>query len=701
MRDRDGSSLLIEIGTEELPPRALRALGECFASNCVDALKKALLCGGEVRYRWFATPRRIAVLVRGVWTRQPDQTNERRGPNLKAAFDERGAPTQAALGFAASCGVDVAGLDRLTTDKGEWLVYRQKQKGQTAKALVPGCIEAAVKRLPIPKRMRWGEGDAEFVRPVHWLVVLHGNKPIKTKLLSVTAAPKTRGHRFHCPEPLPIPHADDYEDVLAGACVIADFEQRKHKIHQQINALVRRNKGTVTADDDLLEQVTGLVEWPHALLGRFDQRFLELPAEVLVSSMRDHQKYFHVSSADGGLLPCFVTISNIKSSSPARIRSGNERVLRARLSDAEFFWNTDRKKSLEQHGTGLADVTFHNRLGSVADKTQRMQHLARVVAPLCQVDVEHCVRAATLAKADLVTDMVGEFPDLQGVMGFYYAQNDGEDDAVARACVDHYKPRFAGDELPGDDVSSVIALVDRLDSLVGIFAAGEEPSGDKDPYGLRRASLGVLRLLIEGGLDLDLEQLLQAAADAYRQTTGTGTDMEPETIARVFRFIMDRLQAYYQDRGFAVDEITAVMASNPTNPTDFDHRLRAVSDFRRLDAAVNLAAANKRISNILKKADITVPDDFDPSLVGEDAEQELAQQLRAMESSVLASFSRAQYGAGLDQLASLKEPVDRFFDEVMVMVEDDALRRNRLSLLYKLQNLFLQVADISYLQDPG
>lgn len=700
MPNKDCANLLVEIGTEELPPKALRRLAESFSLGCVSALQKSHLLAADAAYRWFATPRRLAVWVQDVKLKQPDQTSERRGPAIKAAFDDKGAPTQAALGFAKSCGVDVSRLKRVTMDKGEWLVFKKRQKGKFAKSLIPGCVEQSIKQLPIPKPMRWGWFDSEFVRPVHWLVMLHGAKLIKTTLLSVQAGPHTMGHRFHCPHPLRLSHADEYEQtLLERGTVIADFEKRKKRIQRQVASLIRKKGGDVSADDELLEQVTGLVEFPQALLGGFDPKFLDMPPEVLVSAMRDHQKYFHVAVRDGSLLPYFVTVSNIKSVAPRRVRQGNERVLRARLADAQFFWDTDRKKTLQEHAIRLSEVLFHKQLGSVGDKGQRLQHLASKLASMCDADKDLCVRAAQLAKADLVTDMVGEFPDLQGVVGSYYAKHDGEHKDVAEACVDHYKPRFSGDALPRSEVSKVIGLVDRLDSLLGIFATGEEPTGDKDPYALRRSSLAVLRLLIEGELDLDLRRLLSEAAQAYHLCPAAKLNIDDQIINRVFDFIMDRLQGYYIDQGFSADEIASVMASNPSRPLDFDRRLRAVSKFRQLDAAANLAAANKRIRNILRKASGEIPADFDRALAKDPAEQELADKLRALEDSVRAGFGKAEYETGLAELASLKEPVDRFFDQVMVMVEDDTLRQNRLALLNKLHDLFLQVADISYLQD--
>lgn len=691
------ANLLIEIGTEELPPKTLQTLGEAFLSGCVAALQKSKLVERNAPTRWFATPRRLAVWIADVKIKQPDLNTERKGPAVQAAFDAHGQPTRAALGFAGSCGVAVEDLHRATSGKGEWLVFRTKQKGLPANSLIPICIEQSIKQLPIAKRMRWGTFESEFVRPVHWVTVLHGDKLVKATILSIQTGRHTMGHRFHCPHKLPLSTADDYEHtLLTEGTVIADFEKRRAQIKKQVTALAKKKGGTACIDNALLDEVTGLVEYPCALLGSFDQTFLDLPKEVLVSSMRDHQKYFHLTSPNGQLLPFFITVSNIRSTTPRHIRRGNERVLRARLADAQFFWDTDRKRPLAQHGLRLSEILFHRTLGSVADKRQRLEYLAATVAPLCGQDQDLCVRAAQLAKADLVTDMVGEFPDLQGIMGSYYAQLDSEHEQVARACAEHYQPRFAGDELPCSGVGKVIALVDRLDSLLGIFSAGEEPSGDKDPYGLRRAALAVLRLIIEGKFDLDLTELLREAVRAYESCR---VNVSRETVNQVYAFVMDRLRRYYSEQGFAADEIASVMATHPTRPCDFDLRLRAVAKFRQLDEAANLAAANKRIRNILRKSDGNIAAEFDLSLLRDPAERELADNLQALDSAVRDVFKQGHYETGLGRLAALKPSVDRFFDEVLVMAEDEALKRNRLALLGRLQNLFLQVADISYLQD--
>lgn len=702
MADGSTRNLLIEIGTEELPPKALRTLGESFARGCVDALSKEQLADSGSRYRWYATPRRLALWLQDVNLRQPDQNVQRRGPALSAAFDAEGNPTPAALGFARSCGVAVEEIERTRTDKGEWLVFNTTRKGEPAESLIQQCVEQSITQLPIPKRMRWSDLEAEFVRPVHWLVIMHGEQLIEASILSQPSGSETRGHRFHCEHTLELSSADDYEELLREqGYVIADYEERKALVENQIIALAAQRKGLVTIDTELLEEVVGLVEWPQAILGEFDGDFLTMPREVLVSSMRDHQKYFHVSGQDGRLLPFFVAVSNIESTAPEAVRSGNERVLRARLADARFFWDTDRKRTLEQHGARLNQVLFHEKLGTVADKAERLQDLVTRMTPVIDADAALCVRAAKLAKADLVTDMVGEFPALQGIMGGYYARHDGEREEVAQACTEHYQPRFSGDNIPQSAAGRVVALADRLDSLLGMFAAGEEPSGDKDPYGLRRAALAVLRIIIEGELKLDLKDLLKQTALVYGASVSSMIKTDDSVVERAYSFIMDRLQGYYVDQGFAVDEIASVYASGPTMPYDFDCRLRAVSAFRQLEVAEDLAAAHKRIRNILRKASDQLPGNFDAGLTEETAEKELADKLNTLENVVRTCFESGQYEAGLNQLASLRDPVDRFFDQVMVMVEDDSVRRNRLVLLKSLQDLFLQVADISYLQETG
>ncbi len=704
---RAGSaSLLLEVGTEELPPKALRELGEALAAQLHRRLLESdLLEAVQAGYDWFATPRRLAVRVPHVRRRQPDRRVERRGPAVRAAFDAQGRPTAAALGFARSCGVDIDRLERVDTDKGSWLVLRERQRGAAAAELLPACVDDALKALPIPKRMRWGAGDSEFVRPVHWVVLLHGARVVRTVVLSVETGRGSRGHRFHAPGRVDIANADDYAEAIASkGHIIPAFDQRRAHIRRQLRRLAARRGAVAVIDEELLEEVTGLVEWPQPIMGEIDPEFMEVPPEVLISSMRDHQKYFHVTTPDGHLLPFFIAVSNIKSKAPRRVRDGNERVLRARLADARFFWEADRRISLQKRVDALADVTFHNKLGSLAEKSERLRIVARRLAAATGGDEDSAARAAWLAKADLVSDMVGEFPQLQGTMGRYYALHDGETEEVAAAIAEHYRPRFAGDALPETATGCIVALSDKLDTLVGIFATGEEPSGDRDPFGLRRAALGVLRILIEKHLDIDLEQAIAASIAVYAASAERIPDaqtrlaFDESTLRSLLDFLLDRLRAYYADAGFAADEIAAVRACRPTRPHDFDRRLRAVASFRAMDAAHALSEANKRIRNILRKAGYTGGTPADAALFRERAERQLAQRVAELEAEVTPLLREGAYEQALSRLASLREPIDRFFDEVMVMADEEDVRNNRLAMLSGVSRLFLGIADVSRLQ---
>jgi len=689
--------LLVELGTEELPPKALKKLATQFASRISEWLAhNGFIVETKAEYQWFATPRRLAVIVDGVLAEQPDQVQERRGPAIKAAFDGDGNPTRAAQGFAGSCGVEVEALERIKTDKGEWLAYRSEIPGQTLGAVIADCINFSLDRLPIPKRMRWGTGQAEFVRPVHWLVLLHGSQLLEAKVLGIESGQYSRGHRFHADGPIRISSAGRYAELLKEkGSVWVDYEERKLEIHLQTEKAAKKLSGTAIINDSLLEEVTGLVEYPEAISGRFDERFLDVPREALISSMRDHQKYFHLVDDHGKLMPNFVTISNIHSKDPERVRSGNERVLRARLADAEFFWNEDRKKPLAVRVATLKGLVFHRALGSVYDKTQRIMNLARPVARDHNIDVEASARAAELCKADLVSSMVGEFPELQGTMGRYYASHDGEREDVARAIEEHYLPRHAGDDLPGSPVGRLVSIADKIDTLTGIFASGEEPTGDKDPYGLRRISLGLIRTLIEGGLDIDIADLIEASADIYVKA---GIEVSADARSKAANFVTERYPAYYAASGFSPDEVAAVCAVRPLSALDLDKRLRAIASFRTSPAAESLAAANKRISNILKKSGAESATDMNFDLLQADAEKQLADMLVRTSSQVSALIARREYPAALDILAGFREPVDRFFDDVMVMDPDPKLRANRLALLRQLSGLFLGIADISSLQ---
>ena len=695
-------NLLIELGTEELPPKALKKLGVSFADSIFQHLVEAGVANaGAENYQFYASPRRLVVWIKQVAPRQSDKIEERKGPSLKAAFDDAGNPTRAAQGFAGSCGVSVEQLEQQETDKGTWLIYRQKVTGEKIQALVEAALDEAIRKLPIPKRMRWGDREREFVRPVHWLLAMYGSDPLRVSVLDLKSDNWTMGHRFHAPGKIRVMSADRYLKTLKSeGFVIADYAERKALIEKQVLRQAARVDATAVISPELLDEVTGLVEWPQALYGQFDRKFLDVPAEVLVSSMRDHQKYFHLVDSAGNLLPGFITVSNIKSSSPKRVRSGNERVLRARLADAEFFWQGDQKIALIDRKPALDQVLFHKKLGSILDKVERIRALTSHIGNILGANADHVNRAVDLCKADLVTDMVAEVPELQGVIGRYYAANQGEAKAVCGAIEEHYLPKFAGDRLPKSDVSQSIALADRLDSLVGIFACGEVPTGDKDPYALRRAALGVLRIMIECKLELDLQGLISLSLNQFRSSSLDHLNTSETLGKQVFDFVMERLRAYYQPLGYDVASINSVLSVTPTSPADFDQRLQAVRNFisQQTEAAQSLAAANKRIANILAKQADGTTDIIDSALFSEKAEVALAAKLENIGGKAQANFAKGKYSSGLLQLARLKAPVDTFFDQVMVMDDDPKIRTNRLALLKSVRELFLAVADISHLR---
>jgi glycyl-tRNA synthetase beta chain len=686
---------LLEIGTEELPPRPLSGLAQALGKALYQGLQAAhLTTAKSAAYRVYATPRRLAVRVPAVLLRQPDSVVERRGPAWQAAWDDNGKPTQATIGFARSCGVSPTKLERLENDKGAWVVVRRKQPGVPASKLIPTIVDEALKKLPIPKRMRWADLEAEFIRPVHWAVLLHGRNVIRAEILSVRCGRRTYGHRFHRPRPLELRAAPDYPAILqTRGMVIADFEVRKNKIRARLQTLSKRKSGKAVIDEALLDEVTALVEWPEPILASFDARFLELPPEPLISTMRGNQKCFHLVNRKGALLPYFITVSNIKSKDVERVRSGNERVIRARFDDARFFWETDRKTPLVHRVEGLRAVVFHDKLGSVYDKVERVRKLAGRIAGEIGSDAQAAERAALLAKADLLSGMVGEFPDLQGVMGRYYALHDGERAEVAAAIEQHYLPRFAGDRLPSVGLGQALAIADRLDTIVGIFAVGEAPSGDKDPYGLRRAALGVLRIMIEQRLELAVTTLLENAWRNFPtalQASGL--------VGQIYDFMMERLRAYYVDAGVDVDVFEAVLACRPGRPLDFDRRLHAVMAFRALPEAVSLTTANKRIRNILRQGGDADWDHVSPALLQDAAEKRLAEQIQGLRQRLTPMFDAGEYSEAMRELAALRPQVDEFFEKVMVMVDDEAVRDNRLALLSSLGSLFLRVADLSRLQ---
>ena len=709
------ADFLVEIGTEELPPKGLLALAEAFRDAVAAGLDSAGLTHGAALA--YATPRRLAVWVRRLLDQQPEQRLERRGPPVSAAFDAAGKPTRAATSFAESCGVAVADLARMTGPKGEFLFCKVARAGGRAAALLPGIIQAALDGLPVARRMRWGAGNAQFVRPVHWVVVLHGDDVVPCELFGIAAGRMTRGHRFHAPKPIALRSPGVYLASLERrGHVLADFEARRERIRAGVVAAAEAEGGTALIDSAVLDEVTALTEWPVPIAGRFEPRFLELPPEVLVATLQDHQRYFPARSPDGKLLPLFVAVANIESRDPPQVRAGNERVVRPRLADAAFFYAADRKATLESRRAALATVTFQAKLGSLADKSARITALAVQIARTTGENPAHAQRAAELAKCDLLTAMVGEFPELQGVMGRYYALHDGEPDEVAAALAEQYLPRFAGDLLPATNAGLALAVADKLDTLVGIFAIGQKPTGARDPYGLRRAALGVLRILIETGVSLDLRELIRTALDSVhadlarlQQGTDAFSVAEKGTVPslsdalpdEVYDYMMERLRAWYleSNAGMTTEMFDAVLDTRPASPLDFDDRLRALDAFLKLPDAASLTAANKRIANILRKAGEQPSPRVDPSLLTDPNERLLATGLEELRQDVERLVTARRYGEALTRLAALRPAVDAFFDHVLVMAEDVRIRANRLALLAALQKLFLHMANLSRL--PG
>lgn len=683
---------LVELGTEELPPKALLKLATAFKDGIAAGLLEANLASGEAFV--YAAPRRLAVVVKDLQTRQQDTKVQKRGPAVAAAYDDSGNPTKAALGFARSCGVEVADLERMATDKGEWLVCNIEQTGQSAEQLLPAIIEKSLATLPVPKRMRWGDSDVEFVRPVHWLLVMLGNDVVPATLLGLTSGRLTRGHRFHHPDEITIGKAADYADVLKNTGkVIADFAERRQLIESGVNRVAKEAGGNALVDAALLDEVTALVEWPVPVAGNFDQEFLELPSEVLITTMKDNQKYFPLFDSQDNLMARFITVSNIDSADMSQVITGNEVVIRPRLADAMFFWNQDRKKPLADHSDTLKNVVFQSKLGSVYEKTVRIESLAVDIAAQIGADIDHTRRAAKLSKCDLMTEMVGEFASTQGVMGEYYAKLEGEPAEVSTALREQYLPRYADDQLASTRVGQSLAIADRLDTLVGIFGIGQKPTGVKDPYALRRLSLAVLRTMIECDLPLDVEALLKKAAALH----GNSVDAD-KCVPEVFEFMLERLRAYYTAQGVLPQVFDSVVAVRPTAALDFDKRVKAVTEFMQLPEAESLSAANKRINNILKKNPPPGGISINESLFENDVEATLHRSMSAAVSEVEPLFASGDYASALKSLAQLREPVDAFFDEVMVMTDDEAQRNNRLALLSELQRMFSHVADIGGLQ---
>ena len=684
-------NFLVEIGTEELPPKALKTLATSFADNVEAELNQAGLTFEKIE--WFAAPRRLAVKVLNLATQQPSKEIEKRGPAVSAAFDAEGKPTKAAEGWARGCGITVEQAERIATDKGEWLVHRAKIEGQPTKNLLNDIVANALAKLPIPKPMRWADKTVQFIRPVHTVTMLLGDELIEGEILGVASARIIRGHRFLGEKEFEIQHADQYPQLLREkGSVVADFNERKAEILAKSQAKATALGGVADIEESLLEEVTSLVEYPNVLAAKFEERFLAVPAEALVYTMKGDQKYFPIYDKEGKLLPHFIFVSNINPEDPTAIIEGNEKVVRPRLTDAEFFFKTDLKQKLVDRLPRLETVLFQQQLGTLKDKTDRIEQLAGEIAKQIGADEAKAKRAGLLSKCDLMTNMVFEFTDTQGVMGMHYARHDGEDEEVAVALNEQYMPRFAGDELPKSLVASAVALADKFDTLTGIFGIGQAPKGSADPFALRRAALGALRIIVEKNLPLDLEDLVKKSAALFGDKL-----TNQNVVSDVVDFMLGRFRAWYQDEGIAVDVIQAVLARRPTRPADFDARVRAVSHFRTLDSAEALAAANKRVSNILAKADVAIGE-INLTACVEPAEKALAEAVLALRTEVQPLIAQGDYTAVLDKLANLRAPVDSFFDNVMVNAEDPALRQNRLAILNTLQDLFLQVADISVLQ---
>lgn len=684
-------NFLVEIGTEELPPKALKTLATSFADNVEAELNQAGLTFDKIE--WFAAPRRLAVKVLNLSTQQPSKEIEKRGPAVSAAFDAEGKPTKAAEGWARGCGITVDQAERIATDKGEWLVHRAKIEGQPTKNLLNSIVANALAKLPIPKPMRWADKTVQFIRPVHTVTMLLADELIEGEILGVASARTIRGHRFLGEKEFEIQHADQYPQLLREkGSVVADFNERKAEILAKSQAKATALGGMADIEESLLEEVTSLVEYPNVLAAKFEERFLAVPAEALVYTMKGDQKYFPIYDKDGKLLPHFIFVSNINPEDPTAIIEGNEKVVRPRLTDAEFFFKTDLKQKLVDRLPRLETVLFQQQLGTLKDKTDRIEQLAGEIAKQIGADEAKAKRAGLLSKCDLMTNMVFEFTDTQGVMGMHYARHDGEDEEVAVALNEQYMPRFAGDELPKSLVASAVALADKFDTLTGIFGIGQAPKGSADPFALRRAALGALRIIVEKNLPLDLEDLVKKSTALFGDKL-----TNQNVVADVVDFMLGRFRAWYQDEGIAVDVIQAVLARRPTRPADFDARVRAVSHFRTLDSAEALAAANKRVSNILAKADAAIGE-INLTACVEPAEKALAEAVLALRTEVQPLIAKGDYTAVLDKLANLRAPVDSFFDNVMVNAEDPVLRQNRLAILNTLQGLFLQVADISVLQ---
>jgi glycyl-tRNA synthetase beta chain len=683
---------LVELGTEELPPKALLKLSKSFQAGVIEGLKKESLAHGEVKS--FATPRRLAVLVCALDEKQADRLTQKFGPAVKAAFDTHGNPTRAADGFAKSCGVLVADLGRAPKDGVEKLSFSSTLPGKSTNELLPAIVDGALAKLPIPKRMRWGASRDEFVRPVHWLVMLFGEEVVPSTIMGVESGADSFGHRFHHPDKIRIGKPIEYEALmLEPGNVVADFAKRRELIRKAILTEGEKLNANTVVDESLLDEVTGLVEYPVALTGQFDELFLQVPSEALILAMKSHQKCFYLLNTNQELLPYFVTVSNIRSNDPSQVIKGNERVIRPRLADAKFFYETDKQKPLEDRLDQLKKVVFQEKLGTVYDRSLRVANLAKFIAAETGENEAQSERAAMLSKCDLVTNMVGEFAELQGLMGSYYAANDGEPEPVVTAISEQYMPKYAGDDLPSTPLGSLLAVADKLDSIVGLFAIGQPPTGSKDPFALRRSAIGVLRIMVENQLDLDLLACIEASLGEFGSL-----ETDPKTAEKVFDFMLERFRSWYSDEGIPSNVFQSVMEIKPRKPHDFAKRIQAVSRFVQLAESAALAAANKRVSNLLVKVDAaSLETEVSEALLIDDAEKILFQQLRDKELRTAPLFNSGNYTSGLAELAQLKDSVDGFFDNVLVMCDDKSVQNNRIALLQRLRNIFLKVADISFL----
>lgn len=695
------STILFELGCEELPPKSLKPLCDALQSSVTEQLTAADITFDSIKA--FAAPRRLAIQIQGISDKQPDRTEQKRGPAIKAAFDAEGNPTRAAMGFAKGLGIEASELTTIKTDKGDYVGFEQTIRGQATTELLPAIFQTALDNLPIAKRMRSGASRNEFVRPVQWAVLMQDDTVIDATIQGRQTGTQTRGHRFHSPDYHNIAHANDYEELLSGLKVVADFDKRQMLIKNQVKTLADEVNSDAIVPQDLLDEVTALVDFPIALRASFEARFLQVPQEALISTMQADQKYFCLTDKTGKLQPYFIFITNIESKDPNQIIEGNEKVVRPRLADAEFFFLQDQKQPLFALTESLKNRVFQDKLGTIWEKSERIAKLAAFIATLMQqqghdINVDETVRAGILSKADLASSLVGEYPELQGIAGTYYARLNDEPEAVAASLEEQYLPKFSGDVLPQTPIGICLALADRLDTLVGIFAINQAPTGSKDPFSLRRSAIGILRILIEKQLPINLVALVEQAIKGYSDAEGSKIAKMGDTFTQVMAFLNSRYRAMYTEQGVSVDTIQAVQAINPHMPLDFDQRIRAVQAFSELSQASMLADSNKRVANILAKSEVSVADTVDEALLSESAEQNLYANVKQAQTVVQPLLEQADYTQVLQTLASLDEPLTQFFDQVMVNSEDAALKNNRLALLKQVRALFLTVADISELQ---